>query len=154
MGLPLYDQGNYTLSRESPETVGEFREEADGRVTAGWDMRVPDRGPDGVPFQIIFPGPTAEHRGVPIRLFVKARGGGELPDDAQVTLESFYKSGSERTVIYQGPYAEFKKIPDQRAPQAAVSAQRRAEAGEDYRIRLAVSVPSGGPEPDPAAYES
>ena len=28
---------------------------------------------------------------------------------------------------------------------------RRAEAGEDYIIRVAVSVPEGGPEPDPGA---
>jgi hypothetical protein len=117
-------------------------------------MRVPERGPDGVPFQIIFPGPTADHRGVAIRLGVLAKDGAEVVDDCEVTLETFYKTGSERTLVYQGPYAEFKAIEDQHAPNAAVSVQRRAEAGEDYIIRLTLSVPSGRAEPDPAAFES
>jgi hypothetical protein len=32
--------------------------------------------------------------------------------------------------------------------------QRRAEAGEDYVIRLAITVPAGGPRPDPMADDS
>jgi hypothetical protein len=146
--LPLYDQGNYKLSAEAPETVGPFREQHDETIRVGWEMRVPERGPDGVPFQIIFPGPTADHRGVAIRLRVLAKDGAEVVDDCEVTLETYYKTGSERTLVYQGA------IEDQHAPNAAVSVQRRAEAGEDYIIRLTLSVPSGRVEPDPAAFES
>jgi hypothetical protein len=36
-------------------------------VTAGWEMQVPEREPDGFPYQIIFVGPTAEHRGSAIQ---------------------------------------------------------------------------------------
>ena len=155
MNLPLFDRANYKLTPDAPETVGPFREEGDGRVTVGWEMRVPARGPDGVPFQIIFPGPTSEHRGVAIRLALVDKGGGEVSDDAEVTLETYYKTGSERTLLYRGPYADFKRVGDQHAPDAAVSVQRRAEAGEDYVIRLAVTVPGGrADEPDPTAFES
>ena len=80
--------------------------------------------------------------------------GGEVPDDADVLLETYYKSGAERTVIFQGKYGQFKTIPDQHAPNAAVAVQKRAEAGEDYVIRLAVTVPPGGPAPDPSADDS
>ena len=55
---------------------------------------------------------------------------------ADVLLETYYKTGAERTVIFQGKYGQFKAIPDQHAPNAAVAAQKRAEAGEDYVIRL------------------
>ena len=80
--------------------------------------------------------------------------GGEVPDDADVLLETYYKTGAERTVMFQGKYGQFKAIPDQHAPNAAVAVQKRAEAGEDYVIRLAVTVPAGGPQPDPSADDS
>jgi hypothetical protein len=80
--------------------------------------------------------------------------GGGLPDDAEVLLETYYKTGSERTVMFQGTYGQFGAIPDQHAPNAAVAVQKRAEAGEDYVIRLTVTVPEGGPQPDPTADES
>ena len=150
----LFDGCNYTLSRESPETRGEFEEDKQGTVTAGWDILSPPPGPDGVPFQLIFVGPTSEHRGSAIRLRLTAKGGGEVPDDAEVILETFYKTGEERTVMFQGTYGQFKAIPDQRAPNAALAVQKRAEAGEDYVIRFAVTVPEGGPQPDPAANDS
>jgi hypothetical protein len=35
-----------------------------------------------------------------------------------------------------------------------VAAQKRAEAGEDYVIRLAITVPPGEPPPDPSADDS
>lgn len=153
MALPLYPDANYTLCRESPELYGEFREAGDGWVAAGWELRVPERGPDGAPFQFIFVGPTAEHRGAAFRLWMAGKGG-EVPDSAVVRVETFYKTGSEHTVVFEGPYALFKSIPDQRAPEAAVALQRRAEAGEDYVVRVGVSVPEGAPEPDPAADAS
>ena len=80
--------------------------------------------------------------------------GGEVPDAADVLLETYYKTGVERTVIFQGKYGQFKAIPDQHVPNAAVAAQKRAEAGEDYVIRLAVTVPPGGLPPDPSADDS
>jgi hypothetical protein len=35
-----------------------------------------------------------------------------------------------------------------------VAVQKRAEAGEDYVIRLSVTVPESEPQPDPTADES
>jgi hypothetical protein len=153
MSRPLYKDANYQLTRESPETVREFVEQRDGLIVAGWELRVPERGPDGVPYLMILVGPGEDHRGCAIRLNMAAKGG-NIPDDAVVRLETYYKTGSERTVAYEGTYGDFARIPDQHAPEAAVSVQERAEAGEDYLIRFSVSVPAGGPEPDPAAFDS
>ena len=152
--VSLFDETNYTLRRESPETRGEFEEVGPDKVTVGWEMLAPEAGADGVPYQIIFVGPTSEHRGTAIRLHLAAKGGGQVPDDADVVLETYYKTGEERTVIFQGKYGEFSAIADQHAPNAAVSAQRRAEAGEDYIIRLSVTVAQGEGQPDPAANDS
>ena len=63
MGLALFDGCNYTLRRESLEMQREFTQQDQGQVTAGWEMVVPPPGPDGVPYQFIFVGPTPEHRG-------------------------------------------------------------------------------------------
>ena len=150
----LYDDFNYVLRRESPETEREFVRNELGTVTCGWEIMVPPPGPDGVPYQLIFVGPTSEHRGSAIRLQLAAKDGGEVSGDADVLLETYYKSGEERTVMFQGKYGEFKEIPDQRAPDAALAVQKRAEAGEDYVIRLAVTVTEGEPQPDPAAIGS
>ena len=152
--VSLYDDFNYTLTRESPETRGEFESSEGGSVTAGWEMLSPPAGPDGVPYQLIFVGPTEEHRGTAIRLMVAAKGGGEVADDADVLLETFYKTGEERTVMFQGKYGLFREIPDQEGKNAALSLQKRAEVGEDYVIRLTVTVAEGAPQPDPAANAS
>lgn len=153
MTLPLYADGNYQLRRESPELYREYQETRDGYAVGGWELHVPDRGADGFPYQFIFVGPTAEHRGSAIRLKMMAKGA-EVPGDARVRVESFYKTGSERAVIFEGAYGQFKAIPDQHAPEAALSAQSRAEPGEDYYIRVEVSVPAGSPVPDPRADDS
>ncbi|MEC9280247.1 MAG: hypothetical protein VX947_05100 [Chloroflexota bacterium] len=150
----LYDDFNYTLTRESPETRGEFEISESGSVTAGWEIFPPPAGPDGVPYQLIFVGPTDEHRGTAIRLKLAAKGGGEVSDDADVLLETFYQTGEERTVMFEGKYGLFREIPDQEAANAAVSLQKRAEAGEDYVIRLGITVPEDSPQPDPAANAS
>ena len=68
MELALFDGCNYTLRRESLEMHREFTQHDQGQVTAGWEMVVPPPGPDGVPYQFIFVGPTPEHRGSAIRL--------------------------------------------------------------------------------------
>ena len=150
----LYDDFNYTLTRESQETRGEFEISESGSVTAGWEILSPAAGPDGVPYQLIFVGPTDEHRGTAIRLKLAAKGGGEVSDDADVLLETFYQTGEEHTVMFEGKYGSFREIPDQEAANAAVSLQKRAEAGEDYVIRLGITVPEGSPQPDPAANAS
>ena len=150
----LYDDFNYTLTRESQETRGEFEISESGSVTAGWEILSPAAGPDGVPYQLIFVGPTDEHRGTAIRLKLAAKGGGEVSDDADVLLETFYQTGEERTVMFEGKYGLFREIPDQEAANAAVSLQKRGEAGEDYVIRLGITVPEGSPQPDPAANAS
>jgi hypothetical protein len=152
--MELFDGCNYTLMRESPETSREFEHSEQGKVTAGWEMWVPPPGPDGAPYQFIFVGPTSEHRGSAIRLCMVTEDGDEMVDEAEVCLETFYKTGEEHTVIFQGTYGQFKAIPDQYADNAAVAVQRRAEAGEDYIIRLAVTVPAGSPRPDPTADEA
>ena len=154
MTLPLFDGSNYTLTPESPETARVFEERSDGSVTAGWEMLVPPPGPDGSPYQYIFVGPTAEHRGTSIRLTMVTRDGDALSGGARVTLETYYKSGEERTVIYEGEYARFLEVPDQQDPGSALSAQRRAEAGEDYVIRLLVTAPEGDAVPDAGATGS
>jgi hypothetical protein len=74
-----------------------------------------------------------------------------MPDEAEVLLETYHKSGAERTVMFRGTYQQFKSIPDQHAPNAAIALQKRDEAGEDYVIRLTVSAE--GPQPDPTADE-
>jgi len=140
MTLPFFTDANYILTRESPECQGEFREREDGMVTVGWELRVPEPGPDGVPFLFIFVGPTSEHCGSAFRLGMKG-----APDSASVLVHCFYKTGSERSVIFEGRYGDLEE---------AVGVQRRVEAGQDYVIRVGVTVPGGGPEPDPAAEES
>ena len=127
MTLPLYEDFNYTLTRESLETRGEFQEAGEGKVSVGWEMLVPPPGPDGVPYQLIFVGPTSEHRGCALRLRLVDGRGVPVSDDAEVTLETYYRTDSERTVMFQGRYRDFVGIADQRAPGAALAVQKRAE---------------------------
>jgi len=152
--LSLYRDFNYVITRDSPEMLREFVQRENGKVTAGWEMRVPEREPDGFPYQIIFVGPTAEHRGSAIRLRLTIRDGGEVPDDADVLLETFHATGAERQVIFTGKYKQFREIPDQLAPNAAMAVQQRVVAQDRYVMRLAVTVPAGAPPPDPAADAS
>ena len=151
MPLPLYGNANYVLDQDCPEVTRLIQETRDGMAVGGWELAVPEPGPDGNPFLFIFVGPTAEHRGSGLRLRMSTKGGGAAPDDAQVLIESFYKSGSERQTIYSGSYGEFSAIADQDDPDSTLSAQRRVEAGEDYLVRIEVSTPEGGAVPDPTA---
>ena len=146
--LPLYPDANYKLTRESPEFQREFVEERDGKQVGGWELRLPGRGPDGVPYQFIFVGPTSEHRGSAIRVSMLTQGGSPAPDDATVKVESFYKTGSEQVTMLETPYQRFAAI-DQNDPDSTLTAQARAEAGEDYIVRVEVALPPGAPAPDP-----
>jgi alkanesulfonate monooxygenase SsuD/methylene tetrahydromethanopterin reductase-like flavin-dependent oxidoreductase (luciferase family) len=152
--LPLYNDFNYTLARESAETRREFVEQIAGKVKAGWEMQVPEREPEGFPYEIIFAGPTTEYRGSAIRLYITTREGEAIADDAEVVLETYNPSGHDRQVVFQGRYGQFTAIPDQYEPNAALSAQRRVVAGDRYIIRLSITVPVEAPQPDPAADES
>ena len=154
MILPLYEDFNYTLTRESLETRREFQESEVGRISTGWEILVPPPGPDGVPYQLIFVGPTSEHRGSALRLHLVDQQGKAVDDAAEVLLETYYQTGEERTVMFQGRYGDFKQVPDQRAADAAVAVQKRAESGEDYVIRLGVTIPEGGPPPDLEANDT
>lgn len=154
MPLPLFDNANHHLDQDSPEVTRIIQETRDGMAVGGWELAVPPPGPDGNPYLFVFVGPTGEHRGSALRLRMAASGGAALPDDAQVTVESFYQSGSERQTIFSGPYGQFSAIPDQEDPEATLSAQRRVEAGEDYLVRVEVAAPEGGPAPDPTASAS
>lgn len=152
--LPLYPDFNYVISRDALETSREFTHYGHGQVTTGWEMRVPEREADGFPYQIIFVGPTAEHRGSALRLRLASKNGGEISDAAEVVLETCHESGADRQVIFQGTYGQFTGIPDQYAPNAAVAVQRRTVAQDCYLIHLSVTVPSGTVQPDPTADES
>ena len=154
MPLPLFDNANHVLDQDSEEITRYIQETRDGMAVGGWELAVPPPGPDGNPYLFVFVGPTAEHRGSAVRLRMAAKGGGDVPDDAQVLIESMYKSGSERQTIYSGAYGAFSAIADQGDPAATLSAQRRVEAGEDYLVRVEVAVAEGGPEPNPTAAGS
>jgi hypothetical protein len=154
VSLPLYDNANYRLTREAPEATGTFVRRENGRAVAGWELRVPPRGPDGFPYQIIFAGPTSENRGSAFRLRLVTRRGEEIPGDAGILLELIDASGENRVVIFQGQYQEFQAIPDQHAADAALAVQRRVQAPEGAVIRLSVTLPEGAPEPDLDADES
>ena len=119
MTPPLYEDFNYTITRESLETRREFIETKDGKVYAGWEMLVPPPGPDGVPYQLIFVGPASDHRGCAVRMCLVDGRGNPIEDDAEVTLETYYHTGSERTVMFQGRYGDFKQIADQWASEGA-----------------------------------
>ena len=149
--LPLYSDFNYVLNRDVLETAGAFTHRDNGTVSVGWDMLVPEREADGFPYQIIFVGPTAEHRGSAIRLRLVTSNGAEVADDAQVSLETAHESGADQQIIFQGTYQQFGEIADQHAPNAAVTVQRRVVAQDRYRIRLRITVPVGSPQPDPDA---
>jgi len=152
--LPLYRDFNYVITRDASEMLREFVHSENGKMTAGWEMQVPEREPDGFPYQIIFVGPTSEHRGGAIRLYLTTADGGEAPDDAEVRLETSHESGADRQVIFQGKYRQFKEIPDQRAPDAAVAVQQRTVAQDRYLIRLSVTVPAEAAQLDPTADAS
>ena len=152
--LPLYSDFNYVLTRDVLETVGASTHRENGTVSVGWDMLVPEREADGFPYQIIFVGPTAEHRGSAIRLRLVTSNGAEITDEAKVRLEASHESGTDQQVIFQGTYRQFKDIADQHAPNAAVAAQRRVVAQDRYMIRLRITVPEGSPQPDPDAEDS
>lgn len=156
MTLPLYSNSNYKLNRECPELVREVSEQSDGKTTVGWELAVPERGADGFPYAIIFAGPSPEERGSAVRVRLVTRDGADIADDARVVLEAVppEPAGGERLVAFEGPYKDFKSLPDQFATDAALSCQGRVEAGEHYRIRLTATVPSGGPLPDPDADDS
>jgi alkanesulfonate monooxygenase SsuD/methylene tetrahydromethanopterin reductase-like flavin-dependent oxidoreductase (luciferase family) len=146
--LGLYRDFNYTIDRDAPEVLRHFMHKADGRTTVGWEMRVPEREPGGFPYQIIFSGPTSEHRGSAIRLRLVDARGTELAGDADVMLEVHDSAGARRQVIFAGKYQGFKEIPDQHAADAAVAAQQRAVAEDGYAIRLSVLLDDSAAPPD------
>jgi alkanesulfonate monooxygenase SsuD/methylene tetrahydromethanopterin reductase-like flavin-dependent oxidoreductase (luciferase family) len=151
--LPLYGDYNYVLAIDCPEVVRRFAPREHRDFTAGWEMRVPERGADGFPYQIIFAGPTAEHRGSAIRLHLVSADGDELPDEAEVRLEILDQARSETQTIFEGRYGHFRSILDQHAPNAALSAQRRGVATDRHVIRLTIVASDGGPWPDLTAEE-
>ena len=156
--LPLYSDFNYTISRDSMETLGTFRRTENGQTIVGWEMQVPEKGPDGFPYQIIFVGPTAGQRGSAIRLSLATGNGQAIPDEAQVVLDTAQYTGQDtdqdRQIIFRGTYGQFTAIPDQHAPHAAIAVQQRTTAGDRYRIRLSISLPSDAAQPDLDADDS
>jgi alkanesulfonate monooxygenase SsuD/methylene tetrahydromethanopterin reductase-like flavin-dependent oxidoreductase (luciferase family) len=152
--LPLYSDFNYVITRDAPETLRTFTIRENGVITVGWEMRVPEREADGFPYQIIFVGPTAEHRGGAIRLHLASKNGGEVFPDAEVVLETSHESSADRQVIFRGKYRQFTEIPDQHAPNAAVALQQRVVAQDRYVIRLSISVPVRSSQPDLDADDS
>lgn len=153
-GLALYKDFNYVIDREALEVIDQFVRNDGAKVVAGWEMRVPEREPSGFPYQIIFSGPTREHRGSAIRLRLCDVAGNEMAADADVLLEAHDASGANRQIIFHGKYRQFREISDQHAPNAATAAQRRVVAEDGYVIRLTVSDGGSGPRPDPTAENS
>ena len=154
MTLPLFDNSNYKLTSDSEEVVGATAQREGGQVVLTWHMRVPEAGPDGIPFKVIFAGPNFEQRGSAFRLHLRTRDDDEVNGDAEVLVETAKSSGEDHKVLFQGPYRQFASIPDQQAFDAAVALQQRSEVGNDHLIRLQVSVPEGVPEPDLSAEGS
>jgi len=153
-GLALYRDFNYVIDRDALEVIDQFVRNDGGKVVAGWEMRVPEREPNGFPYQIIFSGPTREHRGSAIRLRLCDVTGNEIAEDGDVLLEVHDAAGANRQMIFHGKYGQFREISDQHAPNAAAAAQRRVVAEDGYVIRLTVSGGGIGPRPDPNAENS
>jgi alkanesulfonate monooxygenase SsuD/methylene tetrahydromethanopterin reductase-like flavin-dependent oxidoreductase (luciferase family) len=149
--LGLYRDFNYTIERDAQEVLRDFAHRADGRIAVGWEMRVPEREPSGFPYQIIFSGPTSEHRGSAIRLRLVDAHGTELAGDADIMLELHDGTGTRPQVIFAGKYEKFREIADQHASDAAVAVQQRAIAEDGYIIRLSASLADGAAPPDPLA---
>lgn len=150
--LPLYKDFNYILTRDSPEVVRSFTEQGDGqRAVAGWEMKVPDWGLDGFPYEIILVGPSSEMRGSAVRLRLTDSDDREAPGEAEVLVEVSDQAGGKRQVALREKYGTFARIADQHAPEAAHNIGSRVVAPSRYLIRLLVSVPSGDFKPDPDA---
>ena len=154
MTLPLFDNSNYKLTSDSEEVVGRTVQRENGQITAIWHMRVPQAGPDGIPFKVIFAGPNFEQRGSAFRLHLATNDNSPVDDDAGIKLETALASGDDHKVLFEGSYGQFTSIPNQNAFDAAVALQQRAEVGKDHVIQLLVSVPEGAPEPDLSAEGS
>ena len=154
MTLPLFDNSNYKLTSDSEEVVGRTVQREDGQVAATWHMRVPQAGADGIPFKVIFAGPNFEQRGSAFRLHLATNDNQPIAGDVDVRVETSLASGEDRKLLFEGKYEQFTSIPDQRADDAAVALQQRAEVGRDHVIQLRVSTPEGVPEPDLSAEGS
>ncbi len=152
--VPLYPDFNYVLTRDCPEAVRSFIEKTDGQsVAAGWELKVPEWGADGFPYEIILVGPTDDQRGSAFRLRLTDAEGCE-PHSAKVLVEVMDPAGDHRQVAFQGRYEDFAGIPDQQAPEAALNIHCRVEAQSRFIIRIAVTISPGSPEPDPDGTES
>ena len=154
MTLPLFDNSNYRLTSDSEEVVGRTVQREDGQVAATWHMRVPQAGADGIPFKVIFAGPNFEQRGSAFRLNLATNDNQLIAGDVDVRVETSLASGEDQKVLFEGKYEQFTSIPDQRADDAAVALQQRAEVGKDHVIQLRVLTPEGAPEPDLSAEGS
>jgi hypothetical protein len=152
--LPLFDNSNYKLTSDSEEVIRRTVERQDGKTAVAWHMRVPNAGPDGVPFKIIFAGPNFEQRGSAFRIHLVTKNDEDVSGDAEVVAETSLESGQDSKVIFDGNYQQFASIVDQHAPDAAIALQQRSEVGKDHIMRLQVSVPEGIPEPDLSAEGS
>lgn len=153
--LPLYKDFNYILTRDSPEVVRSFAEPAEGqRSGAGWEMKVPEWGLDGFPYEIILVGPSSEMRGSAVRLRITDSEDHEAPADAEVLIEVFDPAGGKRQVALREKYGTFARIADQHAPEAAHNIGSRVVAPSRYIVRLTVSAPAGNFKPDPDAHGS
>jgi alkanesulfonate monooxygenase SsuD/methylene tetrahydromethanopterin reductase-like flavin-dependent oxidoreductase (luciferase family) len=129
--LPFYQDSNYTLSRDVVEMVGVARNAENGRVTVAWEMQVAQIAEDGSPTQIIIPGPSPDHRGCTIHLYLVTRDGSEVASDARVVVEANGPAGVDKQVMFDGHYGQFAEAPDH-----TVAAQMRGVAKNDYSIRL------------------
>ena len=90
MTLPLFDNSNYKLTSESEEVTGKTVVRETGKVTAVWHIRVPEAGPDGMPFKIIFAGPNFEQRGSALAQLVGVLGRAlDAEDGSRALIEEY-----------------------------------------------------------------
>jgi alkanesulfonate monooxygenase SsuD/methylene tetrahydromethanopterin reductase-like flavin-dependent oxidoreductase (luciferase family) len=141
---PMVTDANYQLTRESPEVIGDFVDRTNGRVTAGWELRLADSAADGAPYRIILVGGDQRRQGHRFQLKMTGRNGKEIAPDSDVIIEVRQPS-TEPQVVFSGSY---------NVAVGGARLQERAEVGEKATIRVLVGVPAGEPEPDPAAFES
>jgi len=123
--------------------VGAACHTEDGRVTVAWNMQVAKIAEDGSPTQIIIPGPTSDHKGCAIHLYLVTHDGAEVTDDARVVLEASSPDEIDVQMMFDGDYGQFRAAPDH-----TVGALKRGVVKNDCLIRLAVTLPASSPELD------
>lgn len=141
--LEYFGNSNYILSPDAIEARRPTRQQSDTHVTHSWNLQVAEIAEDGSPTQIIVPGPSTNHIGCAIKVYLTTEEGSEVGDDADIIFETASPTGHNRQVLFEGKYGDFRRAADHTLP-----AQSRGVAENDYYIRLAVRVRTAELQPD------